>query len=250
MSERAVASIARGRQLDLRRHAVLACLILVVVPSLFVATAVAKPQLLQPLPPTLAVLYFQYTGSDRELQTLRSGLAQMLISDLASIPEIHVVEREQLDALLREQRLSQTRAFDSVTATRVGKLLGARFLVMGSYFELKDSMRVDARVVEVETGRVVRGAGSRGSSDDFWSLERDLATKICQGLASALPVTMPRRAPPPKLPASVVALLGGGLAALSAGHKTEAKATLKPLLQAHPELGPYVPQRALNDLVE
>src|SRR5947209_5082414 len=84
---------------------------------------------------TIGVLYFDYAGKNAELAPLSKGLAQMLISDLAAVDTVRVVEREQLQAVLDEQKLSHSGKIDTRTAARIGKLLGARYLVLGTYFD-------------------------------------------------------------------------------------------------------------------
>jgi TolB-like protein len=137
--------------------------------------------------PTIAVLYLDYSGQDEELAQLRKGLAQMLVTDLSANPRLSLVERLQLEAVLAELKLGQTRQIDRQSAAKVGKLLGARYLVMGGYFELAGSLRVDVRVVDVETGALVKGFGVTGKGDDFLGLEQALVTgldAILDGLSS------------------------------------------------------------------
>jgi curli biogenesis system outer membrane secretion channel CsgG len=104
--------------------------------------------------PTVAVLYFDYQGKNEELSVLKKGIAQMLISDLSASAAFTVVERDRLEEVLAELKLGQTKAFDPASAAKIGELLGAKFLVLGGYFDVMGTLRVDARVVEVETGRV------------------------------------------------------------------------------------------------
>src|SRR4051812_39755191 len=95
-------------------------------------------------PVTVAVLYFDYDGKDTELAVLRKGLAQMLISDLLGTPTIRVVERDRLQEVLDELKLQATNKIEPATAVKAGKLLGARYLVLGGYFDVKQSFRADA----------------------------------------------------------------------------------------------------------
>ena len=68
---------------------------------------------------------------------LKKGLAQMLISDLAGSDAVRIVER---DRLAGDPRRAQARAvsakIDPASAAQVGKLLGARYMVLGGYFDL------------------------------------------------------------------------------------------------------------------
>ena len=138
-------------------------------------------------PPTVTVMYFDYSGKDDEMAVLRKGLAQMLITDLSSLPAIRLIERDRFQALLGELKLQQSKRIDRKTAGRIGKLLGCRFMVLGGYFSMMDTLRIDARVVEVETGRIIKSIGVSGSKGDFMGLERKLSEGIAAVLSSALP---------------------------------------------------------------
>jgi TolB-like protein len=219
---------APGRIVIVNRRGVL------VLGSLAVARgAVGAPA---PAKPTLAILLFEYQGKDAALEPLREGLAQMLISDFSAVPEVRVVERARLKALFEEQKLGQSGKVDPATAARVGKLLGARFLVLGSFFDLKDVLRIDARVVEVETGRILRSVGSNGAADDFWTLEKNLAQKLGEVLESSLPAfTRPAAVTPPKVRSKTVATYGRALRALDAGRRAEAKQLLDQVVTEAPQ---------------
>jgi TolB-like protein len=184
--------------------------------------------------PTLAILFFDYNGKDPDLQPLREGLAQMLISDFSAAP-VRVVERARLKALLEEQKLGRSAEVDPATASRLGKLLGARFLVLGSYFDLKAVLRLDARLVEVETGRVLRSVGANGPADDFWTLEQTLAQKLSAALKEALPefteAARPRSTP---VKSKTIATYGKALAEIDRGHKTEARKLLGEVVKEAP----------------
>jgi TolB-like protein len=201
---------------------------------------------------TIAILAFDYSGKDPSLDPLREGLAQMLISDASSLPNVQVVERARLKALIEEQKLARTGSVDPASAARVGKLLGARFLVLGSYFDLGQTMRLDARIVEVETGKIVRAVGATGNGADFWGIEQDLSKKINDAIASALPempkVDLPVRAKPPKLKSATVATYGRALLALDSGKKHEAKTLLTNVVQEAP--GFQLAKTELNSLLQ
>jgi TolB-like protein len=201
-----------------------------------------------PARPTLAILFFDYNGKDGDLQPLREGLAQMLISDFSAAP-VRVVERARLKALLDEQKLGQSGKVDPATASRLGKLLGARFLVLGSFFDLKGVLRLDARLVEVETGRVVRGVGANGPADDFWTLEQTLSQKLSAALKEALPefTEAPRPKPAP-VKSKTIVTYGKALAEIDRGHKPEAKKLLEQVVKEAPRFS--LAKEELNALLQ
>jgi len=152
-------------------------------------------------PPTVAVLYFDYTGKDQELEVLRKGLAQMLISDLSATDTIRVVERDRLEDILTELKLQGSGKIDPKSAAKLGKLLGAKYLVVGGYFDLQGALRVDARIVDVETGRVVKSFGTNGKPGDFLPVEQTMAGNLGQWFSANVSATPPATpATPPATP--------------------------------------------------
>jgi TolB-like protein len=184
--------------------------------------------------PTVAVLYFDYAGKDEEMALLRKGLAQMLISDLSAIDSIRLVERDRLEEVLAELELGRSGKIDPATAARVGKLLGARYMVLGGYFELRGALRVDARVVEVETGRVLQSVGVTGKPDDFLAVEQALATDLTSILARQLKTAAPaapRVKRPARLSTRVAVLYSQALAQADRGQKEQARETLRSVVK-------------------
>ena len=85
-------------------------------------------------PNSLAVLNFTNTTGQPALEPPQKGLAYMLVTDLLQLKKLVVVEREKLRALIEEMDLARTDLVATGSAPRVGRLLGARFLVSGTKF--------------------------------------------------------------------------------------------------------------------
>jgi len=200
--------------------------------------------------PTLAILYFDYSGKTEGMDMLRKGLAQMLISDLSDLDGVRIVERDRLQDVINELELNKTTKIDKQTAARIGKLLGAKYLVLGGYFDLMGTLRVDARVVETETGKVVRSFGAAGKPDEFIVLESKLSDDLRKLLVSdalegfkARPRTRTgstthRPAPkkkPKKLKTETAIKYGKALDARDRGDKEEAKKELEGVLAESPD---------------
>ena len=67
-----------------------------------------------------------------------------------------VVERERLQLVLEELKLGTTSLVDDSTRLRLGKLVGATLMVFGGYQAIGDMVRLDVRLVEVESGRTIK----------------------------------------------------------------------------------------------
>ena len=69
-----------------------------------------------------------------------------------------VIERAQLETALSEIQLSDVPIFDRDTARQLGKFLGVDTLIVGEITPIGDIVRVDARMIDVETIETVQQA--------------------------------------------------------------------------------------------
>ena len=189
--------------------------------------------------PTVAVLYFDYSGKDADMGVLRKGLAQMLISDLSTLDGVRLVERDRLEEILAELKLQQSGKIDASTAAKVGKLLGARYMVLGGYFDLMDTLRADARVVEVETGKVLQSTGATGKPQDFLGVEQTLSDGIrkilaTKATAAAVTAVLPPK-PPAQLKTKTALRYSRALDAKDRGDKATAKKELAAVVKEQPD---------------
>lgn len=91
-------------------------------------------------------------------ETAQPGISEFLSARvLETIKEEGdtVVERQKLLSVLEELSLGAGALSDPETQLRIGRLAGAKRMVFGGYQVIGQSMRIDLRMVEVETGRVL-----------------------------------------------------------------------------------------------
>jgi TolB-like protein len=130
---------------------------------------------------TLAILYFENNSiADREdMDGLSKGLSAMLVTDLMGTPGLRIVERERIQFLLDELKLQKSEYFDQSAAVKVGKLIGAHNLVMGSFSKVdKSKIRIDARLVKTETGEIIKSEKIEGKSSQLAKLQNELSIKV------------------------------------------------------------------------
>ena len=63
---------------------------------------------------------------------------------------------------VEEMRLGSSALADESTRLRLGKITGARQMVFGGYLTVGNRVRIDLRLVDVETGKVLRTASRTG----------------------------------------------------------------------------------------
>ena len=203
--------------------------------------------------PTVAVMYFTNGAigpAHQELEPLRKGIADMLVTELASNPRIRVVERDQLQRLLDEQNLGRTDNIDPATAVKLGRVLGAGHMIFGTYVtDFKNNMRLDVRAVDVETSRIVYTETVTDKTDNFMAMISRIADKANSGMR--LP-EMPRQARDAssdrarKLPFQVAMLYSRAIAEQDRGNTAGAVELYRAVIQKFPEYEPA--ERALKKL--
>lgn len=161
--------------------------------TVLLAFALATPAVAQQAPsdtrPGMAVLPFENGGSfgrDREdFDALRGGIAAVLIEELAANPAVRVVDRAITNQIIGEQNLARDGRVDAATAARIGRLVGARYMVTGSFIDAYGDFRVTARIIDVETGEIVKVVSNDETMRDrrqMFKIFQNVATKLMAGV--------------------------------------------------------------------
>ena len=135
---------------------------------------------------TVAILDFSNNSLvDKEKNaSLSQGLAEIMITELSKVQSLKLVERQKINSLIQEMQLSQSGMISEDAGVQVGKLLGAHFLVFGSYMiSFNNKIRVDIRIVDVETGVTVKAEEVTDKVSNLFEIIKKLNEKITKDLA-------------------------------------------------------------------
>ncbi len=135
---------------------------------------------------TVAVSYFDNNSGDDSLNPLAKGIADMLITDLGKVKSIKVVERSRLNDLLKEIDLGTSEFIDPSTAATLGRGLGATHILTGAFAVNGAAMRIDARLVSVESSAIEWSDSVEGTKTDFFAMEKYLAEQMVSTLGISL----------------------------------------------------------------
>jgi len=102
----------------------------------------------------LAILPFENSSNSRDYGWLSAGLAESLIETFSENPNYTLIEGNQRDKILKEIKFQQGKYVDITTAVRVGKLLGASQVVIGSFQVSGNKVLITSRIVDVELGLI------------------------------------------------------------------------------------------------
>jgi len=135
-------------------------------------------------PLRLVVLPFKNLTGLAEQNWLGESFAESLTTSLSQRSQLSLIERSQLELILQEQGFSQSALADESQAPRLGKILGARQLLIGSYQQQGQTLQIQARLVDVETGQIAEGQAVKveGSVDQLFALQARLAENLLMRL--------------------------------------------------------------------
>jgi TolB-like protein len=132
--------------------------------------------------PGIAVMALQNGGSYGEasenLEAMQVGLQQMLLVELDVNSALRIVERSQLRQILEEQNLARDSLVSPRTAARIGQLVGARYMVLGSFMVLFKDFHLNARVVDTETGEILVTTRVHDTREKVYELVVELASQL------------------------------------------------------------------------
>ena len=103
-------------------------------------------------PVSLAVLPFENMNGNPEQDYLKGIISYILIGDLSSSGKVLIVDRKNINEVMKEQQLQFTGIMDDSDAIETGHLLGASIMLKGSYVFLGRDIFINLSIIDVETG--------------------------------------------------------------------------------------------------
>lgn len=135
---------------------------------------------------SIAVMSFHNITKNPADDWLGSGFAETVTADLKKIEGITVIGRERVYETLRRWGVAQDAEIDTTLATSIGREVGARWILSGGYQKIGEMLRITGRVVEVETGEVVRTVKIDGQIKDIFELQDKIVYDLSQGMDLSL----------------------------------------------------------------
>ncbi|MDD5674999.1 MAG: CsgG/HfaB family protein [Chitinivibrionales bacterium] len=106
-----------------------------------------------------------------EAASLTDALRSELVhSKLVKIGYYQIMERSQMDEILKEQGFQQSGACDETgCAVEMGKLLSVKYILLGNVGKVGQTYTMNLRLVEVQTGKIKKDITElhKGSSDEL-----------------------------------------------------------------------------------
>ena len=107
-----------------------------------------------------------FTDLDGRVSELGMFISEELLTRLHNTQKVKVVERRLLSKVIEEHQLGLTGLIDPKTVKRLGKILGADSLCTGTITDLRSTLKINARIIDVETGQVFAVASAEVDKSD------------------------------------------------------------------------------------
>ncbi len=113
--------------------------------------------------PRIAVMDLRPMGVE---SYLGEAAAELLRTRLINDGRFIVVERALLQKIAHEQKLQMSGLVSTKTAVKIGRLVGANYIIVGSIMKLGSKFILSVRLINVQTAISKKSAEVRGSSED------------------------------------------------------------------------------------
>jgi len=112
------------------------------------------------------IAIIEFSDIEGNITNLGRYVAEELTTKLYRTKQFEIVERQLMNKLLQEQNLSLHGYIDIDTEVGIGKVLGADAIVSGSITDLGNSIKINARLISPESGKVFSVASVKIIKDE------------------------------------------------------------------------------------
>ncbi|MGE6783237.1 winged helix-turn-helix domain-containing tetratricopeptide repeat protein [Ensifer adhaerens] len=146
---------------------------------------VTKKPLPLPNKPSIAVLPFVNLSNDPEQESFADGMTEDLITDLSRSGGLFVIARNSVFAY-------KGRAMD---VRAIAEDLGVRYLLEGSVRRAADRVRINAQLVDAQTGEHLWAERFDRNLEDIFAVQDEVTAKIVEALLGRLRTPPSRNRP-------------------------------------------------------
>ena len=133
---------------------------------------------------SIAVISFENQTGDKAFDYLSKAIPSLLITSLEQRGGLYVVTWERMKDLLAQMGQKDAEAIDSGSGFRLCRKEGIEAIVLGSFVKAGDMFATDVKVLDAETKRLIKSAGSRGEGAD--SILRTQIDELSRDISAGL----------------------------------------------------------------
>ena len=171
-------STSRGRRQLAAVSAITIIIIAVLISLITVDTGSDGRQAVQAGENALAIIGFENKTEQDSLDWLRTGLPEALFTDLAQTKSLTIIGRDRVIDFLNSRNRHTDNDYSMRECFEGARQLGAKHVLSGAFYRLGENVRIDARMEEIATGRIVLTEKVVGQ--DLFAMVDSLTAKIAQ----------------------------------------------------------------------
>ncbi len=136
---------------------------------------------------SIAVIQFKTLNQKAQEISLGELISETFTSALVNSNNFKIIEREQLNKVVKEMEMNETGLIESTEAVAIGKMLHADAIITGSVALLNNQIQLNARIIEIESAFVIsaESATTRYSLDTINKTINTIVHKLSSKLLSA-----------------------------------------------------------------
>lgn len=135
---------------------------------------------------TLCITPLSNNTGSKEYDAFAEGFSDLLTAALSDHKNIQIVDRQNLDQILKEQKLSLTDLIHPETALKIGRLLKADSIIIGGMTKPKEDFIINVHVYEIETSRLIISKMIQSKTDEIAEQTYVLANNLFEKSVSTL----------------------------------------------------------------
>ena len=129
--------------------------------------------------PAIAVMYFDNNTGDASLDWMRTGLTDMMVTDLSQSTDIEVLGTDRLVQILQDLRRADDRVISADVVREIASRAAVDTVLVGSYVRAGGTIRISARLQEARTGRIVSAERVEGAAESsLFALVDELTSRF------------------------------------------------------------------------
>ena len=202
---------------------------------------------------TVSLLYFsnieKSSGNSSDNNYIGKALTEFSYAEISRIKGITLIERNSLEKLLSEIELSISGVMDETTAPKIGKMLGAKNIIDGTYLVSGSKCTVTYKLIDTEKCVILKAGTVSGTTDNIGDLVKNFSLSTAASLKEIYPsidITQMKSSSTVKISIDSAEKFGTALEMKDRGKHSEAAELLKKLLGSNPDYQVF--KDSLSDL--
>jgi eukaryotic-like serine/threonine-protein kinase len=131
---------------------------------------------------SLAILPFHNATSDPKLDWVGSAMAEMLSTDVGQSASVRAVSSERVGQVMKDLHVTPQADMDASTIGRIANQSNVDTVVSGSYMQLGDRIRIDARIQDLKRGQSITVKEEAAGDKEIFAAVDRLANQIRENL--------------------------------------------------------------------